>query len=233
MTTSDVRIRFVLVHGACHGAWTWETVAPRLEAHGWLVTAPELPFTSMHEDARVVRDAVAAARERGERVILVGHSYGGGPITQGGAEADHLVYAAAAVPDVGEPTDDERTITPEALRAAVMLENNTVLSMDPQHAAASFLQRTDPDLARRAVERLRPQPVLCFEEPLTEAAWRHVPSSYIVATDDRSFATDFQRVLAARVRDVIELDCDHSMYYSATDGLVRRLEEIAAEVASR
>ena len=30
---------FLLVHGAWHGAWCWERVLPRLQAHGHVVQA--------------------------------------------------------------------------------------------------------------------------------------------------------------------------------------------------
>ena len=34
---------FVLIHGACHGAWCWEKLVPLLEARGHKVVAPDLP----------------------------------------------------------------------------------------------------------------------------------------------------------------------------------------------
>ncbi len=34
---------FVLVHGACHGAWCWEAVAERLAAKGHAVVTLDLP----------------------------------------------------------------------------------------------------------------------------------------------------------------------------------------------
>ena len=34
---------FVLIHGAWHGGWCWEKVAPLLEARGHRVLAPDLP----------------------------------------------------------------------------------------------------------------------------------------------------------------------------------------------
>src|SRR5713226_8538964 len=34
---------FLLVHGACHGAWCWEEVAGRLRARGHRVAALDLP----------------------------------------------------------------------------------------------------------------------------------------------------------------------------------------------
>ena len=34
---------FLLIHGACHGAWCWEAVAPLLHERGHEVVAPDLP----------------------------------------------------------------------------------------------------------------------------------------------------------------------------------------------
>src|ERR1700749_4876043 len=80
---------FVLVHGAWHGAWCWRDVAPALRVAGHAVEAIDLPAHGEGERAPgSVRleeyvEAVCAAVERAPRpVVLVGHSFGGVPITQ-------------------------------------------------------------------------------------------------------------------------------------------------------
>ncbi|WP_370270531.1 alpha/beta fold hydrolase, partial [Nioella sp.] len=35
--------QFILVHGACHGAWCWQKVVPALEARGHSVRAIDMP----------------------------------------------------------------------------------------------------------------------------------------------------------------------------------------------
>ena len=37
------RREYVLVHGACHGAWCWETVAEKLSTKGHRVAVLDLP----------------------------------------------------------------------------------------------------------------------------------------------------------------------------------------------
>ena len=77
--------RFLLVHGAWHGAWCWERVLPRLQAHGHVVQAITLaglaeragelsPAIGLDDH---VRDVVEALNDVGEPVVLVGHSYSG------------------------------------------------------------------------------------------------------------------------------------------------------------
>ena len=61
---------FLLVHGACHGAWCWEEVVGRLRARGHRVAALDLPGhgrrasevrrASIASYAAAVADALAA-----------------------------------------------------------------------------------------------------------------------------------------------------------------------------
>lgn len=78
---------FVLVHGACHGAWSWYKVKPRLESAGHRVTVLDLAASgvnmkSIHQ-VRTFRDyseplmKIMASIPPQEKVILVGHSLGG------------------------------------------------------------------------------------------------------------------------------------------------------------
>ena len=69
--------RFLLIHGASHGAWCWEKVTPLLEAKGHLVRAIDLPG---HGNDKTPRNTVTLA-DYTEAVldalepdtILVGH----------------------------------------------------------------------------------------------------------------------------------------------------------------
>lgn len=69
---------FVLVHGACHGSWCWEAVAPRLQALGHAVVTPDLPCddpaAGLLDYAAAVEAAIGPARDD---LVLVGHSLGG------------------------------------------------------------------------------------------------------------------------------------------------------------
>ncbi|CAI0429584.1 unnamed protein product [Linum tenue] len=79
---------FVLVHGACHGAWCWYKVVPLLEKAGYKVTSLDLAASGIHPkqvtELRSITDYLAPLMElmsslagEPEKVILVGHSYGG------------------------------------------------------------------------------------------------------------------------------------------------------------
>jgi pimeloyl-ACP methyl ester carboxylesterase len=103
---------FLLIHGACHGGWCWERVAPLLEAAGHSVAAPDLPghgddATPMSELSLERYGAfVAELAVSYGPVVLVGHSMAGAVISRA-AEAvpdqiERLVYLTAYLPQSGE-----------------------------------------------------------------------------------------------------------------------------------
>ncbi len=107
---------FLLIHGAWHGGWCWGRVVPLLEAAGHRTHAPTL--SGLEEDrtdsvegigmGTHVEDVLRAASGLStDRLILVGHSYGGFPIT-GAADVlrDRValyVYLDAGVPEEMAP----------------------------------------------------------------------------------------------------------------------------------
>jgi hypothetical protein len=52
-------------------------------------------------------------------------------------------------------------------------------------------------------------------EPLDNPAWLSVPSSYLVCSDDRAVNVEQQRLRAGWAKHSIEIDCDHSPFFSA------------------
>jgi len=78
---------FVLVHGACHGAWCWYKLKPRLESAGHKVTVLDLAASGINprkiEDVHTFSQysepllQLLATIPPNEKVILVGHSLGG------------------------------------------------------------------------------------------------------------------------------------------------------------
>ncbi|CAL5324711.1 unnamed protein product [Camellia sinensis] len=86
-TKQQTQTHFVLVHGACHGAWCWYKLKPLLESHGHKVTALDLSASGINmkkiEELRTLYDYMEPLMEvmeslpQGEKVVLVGHNVGG------------------------------------------------------------------------------------------------------------------------------------------------------------
>ena len=81
------RKHYVLVHGACHGAWCWHKLKPRLESAGHKVTVLDLAASGINmkklEDVDTFSQYsepllhLMATIPQNEKVVLVGHSFGG------------------------------------------------------------------------------------------------------------------------------------------------------------
>ncbi|KAL0450288.1 UNVERIFIED_CONTAM: Salicylic acid-binding protein 2 [Sesamum latifolium] len=82
---------FLLVHGACHGAWNWYEVVTKLRCDGYRVTALDMAAAGVNpkrvEEIRSFYDYCQPLLEflmalpPGEKVVLVGHSLGGANIS--------------------------------------------------------------------------------------------------------------------------------------------------------
>jgi pimeloyl-ACP methyl ester carboxylesterase len=237
--------RFVLIHGAFHGAWCWEPLVGELSAAGHTVTTLDLPG---HGDdptpvgdvtlEAYVRKICATLAEQPEPVLLVGHSMGGVAITQAAARCPdriaRLIYVAAFLPNDGQSLVDV-TKLPEG--AGDMVQENMVVEGEPpvatmpaEAAREAFYGRCAPEQAAWAIEQIRPQALAPFVTPVAlDSAAARPPRAYVVATDDRAIPTALQRRLVADNPDldVVEIESDHSPFLSATADLAAALDRFA------
>lgn len=218
----------LLVHGAWHGSWCWEPVRTLLADRGWRVETVDLPSVApaadrpgLHDDARAVRAALDAIDGP---VVVVAHSYGGAPVSEGAAGAPnlaHLVYVTAFQLDEGE-----------SLLAAVGGQPPSWWKIDgdlftPLTPHEIFFGDVDPDVAASAVARLQPQSYSVASEQLTAAAWKDVPSTYVVCENDNAIPVFAQEAMAQRAGRVERLPSAHSPFLSHPDELTEILERAA------
>jgi pimeloyl-ACP methyl ester carboxylesterase len=224
---------FVLVHGACHGPDCWAALAPLLRAAGFAVVAVDLPSSGpdrarlgdLHADSAVVRAAVDAC----ESAIVIAHSYGGAPVTEGlagAANVARLVYLAAFMPAAGESLTDLTTDGTDDW--ALSADGLTIAAVDP---GALFYGQCPPATAAAAIARLVPQAAVAFGQPVDQAAWTTIPSTYVVCDDDHAIRPAVQRRMAAQADTVTELASDHSPFLSHPQATAALLVELAASPA--
>ena len=84
---------YVLIHGAWHGSWCWDKVVSLLKQAGHTAIAPDLPGHGKDKTPipeitlqGYVQRVCETVNAQVEPVILVGHSMGGGVITQAAEE---------------------------------------------------------------------------------------------------------------------------------------------------
>ena len=216
--TSPMTSTVLFVHGAHLGGWCWLLVMDQLASRGIRAEALDLPFTGYEDDVECVRAAIESARAAGP-VHVVSHSYSGLPVSAAGHLATHLTFVASRLPLPGESPSGhtDQWGVPEFQRCMVT-DAHGITTLLPE-ARGAFFHRTAPSLADFAMDRVRPMRSAVPDSPLRDPAWSRVPSSYVVCADDRAVRPEAQRERAGRVGATIELDTDHSPFFSAPAAL--------------
>lgn len=227
MSTPDTRPTFLFVHGAWHRATCWESVQQALITNGWRSRAIDLPSAGeqrepsagLYEDAEVIS---AHLRRIEGPVIVVGHSYGGLPVTEaagGHPNVVGLVYLAAYMPTEGDSAAGIHGIPiPDDVSGPVpMLDDPRTL----------FYGDLSDDRAAQAVGQLVDQSLRALTQPTTQAAWRTVPSTYVVCEQDQVLPVALQEKYAALATGVERLPTSHSPFLSVPERLAALLAEIA------
>jgi pimeloyl-ACP methyl ester carboxylesterase len=233
---------FVLVHGSWHGGWCWSRVAAALAQKQHRVFAVtqtglgdrrHLANAATHIDVFVDDIVNAIESEELEDVVLVGHSFGGIPVTGAAARIPtrirSLVYLDAGVPDVGEsaisplsPPEQERR-----QQSAVMVDGVEVLAAPAALPAYWGVAGTDADWVLR---RLTPHPFATYITPLQydKDRWEKIPRTYVQCTAPHHPALGAsQAKLRANPRwRWIEFASGHDAMVSHPVELARALESV-------
>ncbi|WP_190813966.1 alpha/beta fold hydrolase [Saccharopolyspora pogona] len=230
---------FVLLHGAWHGGWAWDRVAPLLRAAGHEVYTPT--FTGVSDRAHLlnplvglnthIQDVVALIEAHDARdVLLVGHSYAGHVIT---GVADRIperltrrVYLDAFVGDDGDAAID---LQPEKIaghyRESVAGPGFGWLIPVRSLQVLGVTEQSDVDWLSA---RLTPHPWLTYTEPLRlTGAVDKVPAAFIECTDwMRVFRPHAERA-AARGWPVHAIATGHEAMVTAPQELADLLLAVA------
>jgi pimeloyl-ACP methyl ester carboxylesterase len=212
----------VFVHGAWHDTSAWDRVTPLLDAAGTSWRALDLPSVDPLPDLPQMADDIAAVTALIEDVdgpvVLVGHSYGGMVISGAGhhPQVRHLVYLAAFAPDEGETVLDLGIGEPPPLTVeAVRFEDDGTMTIDPALAVATFYHDVEPAEAERRAAALRATTAAVFSDSAGPAAWRTVPCTAIVCTEDRAISVDRLEQMADRTGgEVVRWASSHSPFLS-------------------
>ncbi|WP_395350142.1 alpha/beta fold hydrolase [Variovorax sp. UC122_21] len=214
----------MLVHGAWHGGWCYARVAERLREHGHRVHATTL--TGLGERSHLLSPAIRLQTHIDDvvnlvkwkdldRIVLVGHSYGGMVVTGAaqslGPRIRAMVYLDAYVPAAGQSLSD---LAGPALRTrlADAAQANQGLYVDPISAKAFMVNEADQAWVDA---KCTPHPYATFIDPLPGAGM-HEDIKTKIYVRANGYAHPVFDAMAARLRDrpdwkVLQLPCGHDV----------------------
>jgi len=205
---------YVLVHGAWHGAWSWQATKQVMEQSGSKVIAFDLPGhgTDKTDIPQVTFDSyVGKVKEEITKlktsVILVGHSLAGYIVSKVAEDMpnsiEKLVFVAAMIPDNQKTVFD--TLKEDA---GSELLQNLIFAEDQSWATVSeetlknvvYNGATNEQIAKAAPQLVR-QATQPFFVPVTttENNFGKIDKTFIVCEKDKIFSATAQKELVKTI----------------------------------
>ncbi|MEU5565441.1 alpha/beta hydrolase [Micromonospora musae] len=227
--SSSVKPKVVLVHGGWHRESMYNVLKKYL--HGIEVHTVQNPSSApvppaqlggLYDDARNIRQKVESLDGP---VVVVAHSYGGAPTTEGlvGLEdkVKRILYLNAFVPDLG------------ASLLGVLGGPDWFYGLDHVdegyfemlHAERVFYNDFDPLAAEMAAADLGPQSVKSYDEKITQVAWHTIPSSYVIGEQDAAVPREASEFMASRTKKTYRLPGGHSPFLKQPDRVAMIIHE--------
>jgi len=224
----------VLVHGAFADASGWSKIITILEHDGYYVTAVQIPLTSLADDIATTKRVLDAQKDP---VVVVGHSYGGAVITgaaAGSKNVKSLVYVAAFAPDDNEPLGAAGSkFAAPPLNAALVPDSAGFLYVDRAKFHEDFCKDLPASEARVMAATQKPLHKSVFEAAVPVAAWKTIPTWFIVSSNDHAINPDLERFYAKRANaKTTEIASSHVSFLSHPKEVAKVIEAAAQRAAS-
>ncbi|XP_027337810.1 salicylic acid-binding protein 2-like [Abrus precatorius] len=251
---------FVLVHGSGHGAWCWYKVATMLKHGGHNVTTLDMAASGINpkqvQEIRSISEyyeplmTFMNSVPPKEKVILVGHSFGGIPVSVAMEKFPQKISIAVFV-SAGVLSENltSATVNQETFRRAGSFMDTKFLFFDgpkkpptafllgPKHAASKLYQLSPSQDLTLALTLVRPHPLfnnvelLLRETFVTKQRNGRVPKVFIMNKSDKLVKEDIQRWVIERTApyaEVMEIKgSDHMVMLSKPKKLSSHLLNIA------
>ncbi|XP_027347300.1 salicylic acid-binding protein 2-like isoform X3 [Abrus precatorius] len=230
-----VKKHYVLVHGACHGAWCWYKLKPLLESAGHKVTDLDLAASGINMKKIEDVDTLSQYSEpllqlletipQNEKVILVGHSLGG--------------LSIALAMDIFPEKYNERTPSAEWLDTQFSPSGNkTSMFFGPDFLSKKLYQVSSVEDLGLAKTLVRPGSLfmedLAQQKNFSKDGYGSVPLAFIVCNGDLAIPLNYQlwMIQNAGINDVLEIkDADHMAMLCKPQELCDSLLQIATKYA--
>lgn len=228
MAATQREYEFVLLHGACYGAWAWFPVEAELRKAGYKVTSMDMAgagvhpadpdaiatFDEYHQPALEFLESLPAKK----KVVLVGHSMAGFALAQlmerFPDKISLAVFVAAVLSASGVPlladtglyqimtSDTAPSTTAIAFHFKNGVENPPTSFYYPASALKHifFNDFDSEDIVVLASKLVRSYPNQMLATPITYTKERYgqVPSVYIRYSNDHTFTPEGQEYVSSR-----------------------------------
>ncbi|CAI7581893.1 unnamed protein product [Penicillium bialowiezense] len=222
----------VLFHGSWHTPANYQSYVNDLQAKGFTVHCPLLPTSKgdrppkadLPDDVAHVRSVIETCVDRGERVLLIMHSYGGMVGTDAAQGLD--LATRRKVNKIGGMQDAWAQMVDIA-------EDGTSVLRDPGLACFSNLE--DESVVKKATETMVCSPPGPLTALTTGDVWRIVPTTYVRTSRDCALVPPYQTLLLDRIKaegvvlDIVEFDTHHSAWISLPEEMVQMALKAAGD----
>ncbi|KAL0543042.1 hypothetical protein IC582_018129 [Cucumis melo] len=248
----DQKKHFVLVHGACHGAWCWYKIKPLLEVAGHRVTMLDMAGAGVNRKAiREVKSfeeysepllKTMACLGPNEKVILVGHSFGGMSLALAMENFPHKISASvfltAFLPDTHHPPSYVVEQFLESLPKEFWMDTEFAENREDKGCSNWFL--FGPKCMANKIYQLSPtesgETSLTIHRELgkSKEIYRRklwVSEEYVICSEDRTIPKQLQKWMIQNnngIQNVMEIDgADHMAMFSKPLQVLQCLLQVA------
>lgn len=237
--------KYLLIHGAYHGAWCWKVVKNELEKRGHEVYAIDLPG---HGKDTTNRKTVTISsyvnsvqlfieKEGLQDLNIVGHSFAGIVISKLVEKISNrikaIIFVNGVVLDAGESFFDffPRAVKEDYTQKALNSSDNSIVPNTTILKQRLFNDLTNEDVLNKIFSQLTPQPIAPYQEKvyLDNFSKITIPTYYIFCKNDISLPEElFEKILLKLPPGYIKIDVqsDHEIMFSHPNKLTEILNNI-------
>ncbi|KAF5014729.1 hypothetical protein F66182_14193 [Fusarium sp. NRRL 66182] len=239
------------VHGAWHGPGAFEALRGKLESSGYSTqcfenpSAGQEPVSGFEADVDAIRHKIRKIVDEGKDVIVFMHSYGSVPGSDACKGLDKatrqskgekggvtgLIFCCSFV--MPEETTDTAVLDKlgdQPLPWFDITKDGLTVWPATGEAEKLFFNDLETSEADRWVKAMRPHSYKTFSSKTTYAAYKKIPSTYFLCTNDNSLPFENQQKMVAESGanfTTVTFDASHSPFLSKPDEVFRAVQEAA------
>ncbi|EMF13551.1 alpha/beta-hydrolase [Sphaerulina musiva SO2202] len=240
----------LFVPGAWHIPSVFQPVVQQLEAAGYKTDLVSLPsigpkehLKNFNPDVDEIRKHIEASANAGQNVVVVAHSYGSIPASEAIKGLDlksrkaagqsggvtHLFFLAAFIIPEGQTLIS--AFGGNDLPWFNINEART--EVNPDRPAEIFYNDMPEADQQAAIANLLPFSYQVFHSPLTYAAWRDVPSTYLYCKQDAAIPLQIQELMVTGTAQGVPIktetvDTGHSPFMTKPAEVAEAIKRAAA-----